>query len=165
MAVIRYLDSNGGPAVVDLYPDNRRFTYFDDERFEEFIIVVNPDNTSSVVGPGDPDYDLQITTDMTGDIQEVRTFSAQQKRDWGLVVWYEIFIRPNILTIYQATSGDNRNNRIRSLTAALGAWYIDLATAQTLATNLVDNTVEPTFDQLGRTTPPAAFRELAGLSG
>jgi len=163
MALItRYVKSPGN-AVLDEFDDGRSFAYFKGLWFEELVVKIATDSSTSIIASGHPEWSEIEEIGSNSVINLAGRYSMDDTRHfkWRLVLWFEMFWWPQIGTVWQTHLTETRDNQIQILKGAMASWYVPSATAETLAINLVDNLVKPKYTDIVITDVPLNFIRLS----
>ena len=163
MALISRYTEVEGHGVLDILDDGRSYCYFSGNRATETIIKVNSDDTTTLIMYPHADFDeIEAPSSNSNiDLASYNKMTHEQHYHWRLVIWFEFFWWNQVATMWQSNLSETRDIQTERLKGAMDSWYSDTSLTLLLATNLVDGSVKPKYNQIGLTDIPYLFVRLS----
>lgn len=163
MAVYRYVDKNYN-RTFDVHSDGRKFGFFKDLRYNYAIVESADETTTTMIFPGDVDYDTMLAVDTTGDIASTVYMSDAQIGLWDLAAWFELALWNAVSSMDQVavTNSADTTFRQNAISYFLQSRGIAEATATQIAGDYVTSAIKPSFRNLGLTDAPLLFKQAFG---
>ena len=157
--IYRFTDQSMKRAY-DIHPDGRKFGFYKNFKYE-FAIVESVDGNTTIINPGDHDYDItMMKPEETGDVTLAGIMDEAQLGMWCVAAFFELFIWPQAMAMNDAAIARHVSDDERIVILACCLDSFNVTDSMQIATNFVNDDIKPSFRNLGMNDVPDSYKKI-----
>jgi hypothetical protein len=121
-------------------PGGKKILFYKDaQRFDAWVVIMDPDGSTRTEKPGDSDYENAVLLGKSRDFEYVGFMDATEIANWNVAIWWTWWVVPALKRFLATAEGAGWNQtKLRTgVGAILVAFSVEPPLAATLATQIV----------------------------